>query len=79
MYQMRDERFHVIDEHGQICSGFDDLEDAYLYIADNTPVQCCKNSRGFVGGKCDYCDGVVSPEPHKLTIVDIKSNELQPL
>ena len=32
---MRNERYDVIDERGEVCSSFDDLKDAELYIAEN--------------------------------------------
>jgi hypothetical protein len=33
---MRNERYDVIDETGGVCSSFDDLKDAELYIAENS-------------------------------------------
>jgi|Laugrespbdmm15sn_2_1035079.scaffolds.fasta_scaffold09782_2 hypothetical protein len=28
----------------------------------NEQQECCDTPRGFVGGTCDYCEGVVQPE-----------------
>ena len=35
----------------------------------NEQQECCDTPRGFVGGTCDYCEGIVQPEPtsHHIT------------
>lgn len=34
--------------------------------------ECCDKPRGFVGGTCDYCGGIVQPEPEAYELNDPK-------